>query len=136
MKILLVSALPLLLAAQGRAQSSPATAASPPDDPLYHCFACKYPEYKEGGFEGLLRAIGRNTRYPPSLQQDGRVFVRFVIDEQGRVRNAAVVRSLQPDADSAAVRAVRQLGAFSPALDPHGRPIAVPWTVAIGFSQE
>lgn len=117
-------------------QTTPARPAYPPNDPLWHCFECKHPEYKEGGFEGLLRAIGRHTQYPPNLRQDGRVFVRFVIDEQGRVGNVAVAQGLQPDADSAAVRAIRQLGAFWPALDAHGQPLAVPFIVPVRFSRE
>lgn len=126
----------LLLALQAQAQTNPARPAYPPDDPLWHCFTCKYLEYKEGGFEGLLRAIDQHAQYPPNLRQDGRVFVRFVIDEQGRVGNVAVAQSLQPDADSAAVRAIRQLGAFWPALDAHGRPLVVPFTVPVRFSRE
>lgn len=89
--------------------------------------------YKNGGFEGMLRSIGENVRFPQHLQRDGKVFVQFTIDERGRVRNAVVKQGLQPDADSAAVQAVRLLGEFVPALDAQGRPIAVKQTVPVTF---
>lgn len=72
-------------------------------------------------------------RFPQHLQRDGKVFVQFTIDERGHVRNAVVKQSLQPDADSAAVQAVRLLGEFVPALDAQGRPIAVRQTVPVTF---
>ncbi|RSK46470.1 energy transducer TonB [Hymenobacter perfusus] len=102
-------------------------------DALFHCSGCKYPVYKDGGVEGMLRAISKNVRFPEHLQRDERVFVQFTIDEHGRVRNAVVKQRLQPDADSAAVQAVRLLGEFTPALDTHGRPIAVRQTVPVTF---
>lgn len=113
--------------------NSPFPAGFVPGDVLFHCSSCKYPVYKNGGFEGMLRSIGENVRFPQHLQWDGKVFVQFTIDERGHVRNAVVKQSLQPDADSAAVQAVRLLGEFVPALDAQGRPIAVKQTVPVTF---
>ena len=81
----------------------------------------------------MFRAISKNVRFPEHLQRDGKVLVQFTIDEHGRVRNAVVKQSLQPDADSAVVRAVRLLGEFVPALDAQGRHIAVKQTVPVTF---
>ncbi|AII52200.1 energy transducer TonB [Hymenobacter sp. APR13] len=134
MKLLLLLLLSALLASRTQAQSL--RPFGPPDDPLWHCFACRYPEYLDGGFEGMLRAIGQNVRFPQQLQQGGRVFVQFTVSEQGQVRNAVVAQSFRPDADSAAVQAVRRLGAFRPALDAQGRPIAVKLTAPIHFSRK
>lgn len=113
--------------------NSPFPAGFVPGDVLFHCSSCKYPVYKNGGFEGMLRSIGENVRFPQHLQRDGKVFVQFTIDERGHVRNAVVKQSLQPDADSAAVQAVRLLGEFVPALDAQGRHIAVKQTVPVTF---
>ncbi len=104
-----------------------------PGDVLFHCSGCKYPVYKNGDVEGMIRAIGENVRFPQHLQRDGKVFVQFTIDERGHVRNAVVKKGLQPGADSAAVQAVRLLGEFVPALDAQGRPIAVKQTVPVTF---
>ncbi|WP_185816799.1 TonB family protein [Hymenobacter metallilatus] len=101
---------------------------------MKHCSGCRYPVYKDGGVEGMLWAIGKNVRFPEHLQKDGKVFVQFTINEQGQVRNAVVKQGFRPDADSAAVRAVRLLGEFTPALDAQGRPIAVRQTVPVTFS--
>ncbi|MBT2558816.1 TonB family protein [Hymenobacter sp. ISL-91] len=105
-------------------------------DPLWHCWSCQYPVYLNGGFGGMLRDINKNLRFPPQLQKDGRVFVRFTIDATGQVRNPTVEQGLQPDADSAAVRAVGLLGHFTPALDPRGRPMAVKQTIPVTFSYD
>ncbi|SDY17565.1 energy transducer TonB [Hymenobacter psychrophilus] len=104
------------------------------DDPLWHCHSCQFPVYKDGGLDGMMRAIGKNLHFPPGLQTDGRVFVRFTIDKTGQVQNVIVQQAFYPEADSIAVRAVRLLGRFSPALDPRGRPIAVKQTIPITFS--
>lgn len=51
-------------------------------------------------------------QYPSSAKEkglEGRVFVEFVVDKTGRVRDPSVMRGAHPVLDSAAVRTVRQL---------------------------
>lgn len=64
--------------------------------------------------------------YPPALRnagQSGRVVVRFMVDEAGRVRDPRVLRSSDRNFDAPTLEAVRQLR-FHPARL-NGRPVRV-----------
>lgn len=91
------------------------------------------PVYKEGGVEGMLNFISKNTRSPLTQGEGGRVFVRFIIDEKGRVRNPVVMKGLSPDLDAEAIRVVKLLGLFTPGHQ-NGQAVAVPYTLPIIFT--
>ncbi|UYZ62471.1 energy transducer TonB [Hymenobacter weizhouensis] len=89
----------------------------------------------EGGQEALLRFIGQNLRWPDQtpLTLSGRVFIQFVIDEQGRVRDAALLKGLHPALDAEAVRVVKLLdGKFTPGMQ-NNRPVPIKYTLPITF---
>lgn len=98
--LFLLSLVLLLLSHHAPAQAIPVKSNAPvpfgyvADDVVFHCSSCKYPVYKNGGFEGMLRSIGKNVRFPEHLQRDGKVYVQFTIDEHGWVRNAVVKQGL------------------------------------------
>lgn len=72
----------------------------------------------------LQQALARG--YPPSLRdagQPGRVIVRFMVDEEGRVRDARVLRTSDRAFDAPTLHAVAQLR-FRPARL-NGRPVRV-----------
>jgi protein TonB len=65
-----------------------------------------------GGNRGIVQAITRRAAYPPAALRagvQGRVFARFTITPAGGVRDVEVVKSLRPDCDFAAVKAIQQL---------------------------
>jgi protein TonB len=67
---------------------------------------------------GLDKYLNDNLRYPEAASEagiQGRVFVQFVIDEQGRVSKARVVRGISKDCDEEALRVVRAMPAWRPA---------------------
>ncbi|UOQ73030.1 energy transducer TonB family protein [Hymenobacter cellulosilyticus] len=138
MKLLLLLLWLALLATQAQAQRpappKPAPTIGLTDDPLYHCFGCRFPVYKDGGAKGMLNSIGKNMRYPHHLTTAGRVLVEYTVDTTGKVRNARIKQGFQPEADSAALRAVRALGDFVPAMNEQGRPLTVKQTIPVWFS--
>jgi TonB family protein len=61
---------------------------------------------------GGLSALQQELRYPAIAKRagiEGRVFVQFIIDKEGRVEDAQVVRGIGAGCDEEAVRAVLQM---------------------------
>ncbi|NVO83956.1 energy transducer TonB [Hymenobacter terrestris] len=88
-----------------------------------------------GGLEGLLCFLYRHNRFaaPSAAYPAGRVFVRFLIDEGGRVRDARLLKPLHPELDAEALRLVRLLsGHFTPGYN-NKRPVAVPFSMPVQF---
>ncbi|SDY17542.1 energy transducer TonB [Hymenobacter psychrophilus] len=85
-----------------------------------------------GGNEDLRRFIAGQVRQPKDALYEGRVFVKFVIDEQGQVTNSHILRGLNEAADTEALRVVRLLPPFTPGRQ-NGRTVKVSYTVRISF---
>ena len=64
-------------------------------------------------------------------KMEGIILVRMVVDEKGLPRDPRVVRSLQPDYDAEALKAVKQYR-FKPAMR-KGKPVAVALSIEINF---
>jgi len=58
--------------------------------------------------------------------------VQFVINEQGKIGNIQVVKSLSPAADAVAIRLVEEMPDFKPALR-NGQPVAFRYTLPVRF---
>jgi protein TonB len=74
------------------------------------------PEYP-GGLPALMQFIGTNTVYPRKAlkaEQQARVFVHFVVNEQGAVTEARVAEPKYPLLDAEALRVVNRLGKWQP----------------------
>jgi protein TonB len=70
------------------------------------------------GQDALDKYLADHLRYPAAAAEagiQGRVFVQFVIDEQGKVGQARVVRGVSRDCDEEALRVVRAMPAWRPA---------------------
>ena len=123
--------LALLLLALAR----PAAAQTPDTTRLYG-YVDQLPALPGGGGTGaLLRAVQQRLELPPetrSGQVEGRVFVRVVVGVSGVVRQPAVVQSLSPACDAAALAAVRQLPRLRPARY-RRQPVATLLNLPVGF---
>ncbi|MEX1011724.1 MAG: energy transducer TonB [Balneolaceae bacterium] len=83
-----------------------------------------------GGLEELQRSIN----YPEQARRagiEGRVFVQFIVNEEGEVENAVVTRGIGGGADEEALRAVQQ-ARFTPGMQ-RGRPVRVQYSLPITF---
>lgn len=90
--------------------------------------------YKDGE-TALMKHMAENIHYPADAQEkgvQGIVLVTFVVDKEGRVKDAAVKRSLSPSCDKAALEAVKKLGRFKPARK-DGRVIATRMMLPVAF---
>lgn len=88
-----------------------------------------------GGDAALMKFIADNTRYPEIARENGiqgKVFVQFVIDENGRVTNVSIARGVDPYLDQEALRVVRMIPNWTPGRQ-RGRAVPVNFIVPINF---
>ena len=83
---------------------------------------------------GGLRAIQREIKYPPTAQRarvEGKVTIQFVINEQGTVQDAMVLKGLGGGCDEEALRVVKQ-ARFKPGKQ-RGKAVKVKMSLPITF---
>ena len=88
-----------------------------------------------GGGAAIVKAIQEHLEYPAAARAAGiagRVYVRFVVGADGKVRDAQVMQGLGHGCDEAALAAVRQLPDFTPGRQ-NGCPVAVAYTAPLLF---
>lgn len=92
------------------------------------------PEFP-GGVEAMYKYLAGNLKYPEQAKKDGvqgRLYLRFVIEADGSVTNAEVVRGLREDCNSEALRVVQAMPKWSPGMQ-NGKPVRVHYTLPITF---
>lgn len=94
----------------------------------------KWPDFP-GGQKKLFKWLSANIKYPKEAQankEQGRVIVRFVIDKDGKVTDAKVVRSISPSLNKEALRLIEAMPRWKPG-EKAGQPVAVRFTLPITF---
>jgi periplasmic protein TonB len=107
----------------------PPPAEEEPDEPEIFVIVEEMPELIGG-----LASIQSQIRYPEIARRagiEGRVFVQFVVDEQGNVVDPVVTRGLGAGLDEEAIRAVSQ-ARFRPGMQ-RGQPVRVRMSLPITF---
>ncbi|TCO08361.1 energy transducer TonB [Natronoflexus pectinivorans] len=92
------------------------------------------PEFP-GGVQALQRYLAQSIRYPVIAQENGiqgRVYIQFVINQNGEVTNATVLRGVDPSLDREALRVVQAMPNWTPGRQ-RNRPVRVSYTVPINF---
>ncbi len=93
------------------------------------------PDFQGGGQDAFRTYIVNNLRYPQIAAENGiqgRVFVQFVVNEDGTVSDATVVRGVDPSLDREAVRVVMSSPRWTPGRQ-RGQPVRVAFTFPINF---
>ena len=106
-----------------------------PDDPSVFISIEHMPEFP-GGDAALLKWIGENIVYPKESAEKGiagRVACTFIIEKDGSVTNVRVVRPVDPNLDTEAVRVVSSLPKFKPGTQ-KGQPVRVKYSVPVRYS--
>lgn len=88
-----------------------------------------------GGPAALMRFMAQNLRYPARAQEQGvqgRVMVEFIVEADGSLTNARVVRSVSPDLDREALRLVSIMPRWTPGKK-DGYPVRVRYTYPFDF---
>lgn len=92
------------------------------------------PEFP-GGMEAMYKYLAENIKYPEQAKADGiqgRVFVRFVIEADGSVTNAQVLRGIGGGCDEEALRVVEAMPKWTPGKQ-QGKPVRVQFNLPIIF---
>jgi periplasmic protein TonB len=88
-----------------------------------------------GGEEKLMEYLGKNISYPPMAKESGiqgTVFVTFVVEPDGSVTNAKILRGIGGGCDEEAVRVVRNMPRWQPGKQ-RGKPVRVQFNLPIRF---
>lgn len=88
------------------------------------------------GGQTALYNILQVLKYPPVAQENGvqgRVFVSFVVGEDGYVEDVQVIKGVDPSLDKEAVRVVKSLPRWTPG-NQQGKPVRVRYSVPVTFA--
>ncbi len=90
-----------------------------PSDTAINCIVLdKYPEYK-GGFEELVKFIGKNIEYPEKAINDsiqGRVFLTFIVKSTGKITDYEIKKGLSPEIDFECLQMLNNMPNWTPAI--------------------
>ena len=92
------------------------------------------PEFP-GGYEGLAKYLSDSITYPAIAKEyniQGKVFVQFVVEKNGKVSNVKIVRGVDKNLDKEAVRVVQSFPDWKPGKQ-KGKEVRVSLVVPINF---
>lgn len=93
------------------------------------------PEFP-GGPKALMDYLMTNVKYPKTAFDaniQGRVIAQFVVDKEGTVRDAHVVKSVDPALDAEALRVINNMPKWRPGRQ-NGKVVNVKYTIPVSFS--
>ena len=93
------------------------------------------PEFPNGGMVALMQYLNKNIKYPPIAAENGvsgRVTVQFVVNKDGGIVDAVVLKPLDPYLDKEALRVINAMPKWKPGMQ-RGKPVRVRFTVPVQF---
>jgi protein TonB len=93
------------------------------------------PSFGSGDANAFRSYVSANMRYPEVAAENGiqgRVFVQFVVESDGRLTNVKVIRGVDPALDKEAIRVVEGSPKWNPGKQ-RGKPVRVSFTFPITF---
>lgn len=88
-----------------------------------------------GGAAALMQYLSQNIRYPKEAMEaktQGRVIVQFVVEKDGSISGAHVVKSVNPQLDAEALRVISAMPNWTPGTQ-NGQTVRVKYAVPISF---
>ena len=92
------------------------------------------PEYP-GGQAALFEYLSKNIKYPADAEKkkvEGKVFVTFVVDTDGKITDVSLMRKVFPSLDAEAIRVISAMPNWIPGKQ-KGQVVRVKYTVPIIF---
>ncbi|MBI1316379.1 TonB family protein [bacterium] len=96
------------------------------DDQRFECFQIE-----------LQKHIVKNLVYPAharDLNEQGKVYVEFVVDKQGHIESAEVVRGVSPLLDAAALATIKTLPVLEPARNQALQPVRMRFVMPVVYT--
>jgi len=93
------------------------------------------PSFGSGTANDFRSYVSANMKYPEVAAENGiqgRVFVQFVVEADGRITNVKVLRGVDPALDKEAVRVIESSPKWNPGKQ-RGKPVRVSYTFPITF---
>ena len=93
------------------------------------------PEFP-GGSDALMKYLATNVHYPEAAEKagvQGRVIVTFVVDSDGSISDANILKSVDPSLDQEALRLVNSMPKWTPGKQ-KGKAVRVKYTIPIAFA--
>lgn len=121
--------------AKAEAKASDATAPADTTKNVVYDVTETMPQFP-GGQGVMMKYLAANIKCPASAvkaKKQGRVIVAFVIQKDGSVTNARIVRSVDPELDAEALRIVKAMPNWTPGTQ-DGKPVNVRYTIPVVFS--
>jgi protein TonB len=91
----------------------------------------------EGGFETFYKYIGQNIKYPVQAKRmgvSGKVFVTFVIEKNGKISQAEVVKGIGAGCDEEAIRVLNSAPIRWTPGKQRGQPVRTKMVIPIHFT--
>ena len=88
-----------------------------------------------GGMQELMKYLQKEMKYPKEAQDkgiQGRVVVQFVVNKDGSICEANVVKSVDPLLDAEALRVINAMPHWTPGKQ-RGEPVRVRFTIPVAF---
>lgn len=105
-----------------------------PEEPDFFVVVEEMPEFP-GGLAKMYEFLRENIQYPQVAKDnsiEGKVYLRFIVDEKGRISNVVVLRSVGGGCDEEALRVVKAMPRWKPGRQ-RGKPVRVQYTLPVHF---
>jgi len=93
------------------------------------------PEFP-GGMEAMKEYLALNINYPKKARdnkEEGTVYITFVVDRSGSVKDVKVLRGVSEAIDKEAIRVIMNMPDWKPGKQ-RGKPVNVQFNVPVKFS--
>ncbi len=88
-----------------------------------------------GGPQAMMKFISKNVNYPSICRDNGvqgRVFVSFIIDEEGNVTNVELEKGKNKHLDKEAIRVIKKMPKWKPGKQ-RGKAVKVKYTIPVNY---
>lgn len=106
---------------------------NPPQEEKAYKEVKNMPEYP-GGHKAMSKFIQANIKYPVDCKKSGKqgtVYVNFVVNKTGKVKNVKIQKSAYPSLDTEAMRIVKIMPNWKPGSDDVGKAVNVTITLPV-----
>jgi len=93
------------------------------------------PTFQGGDINKFREWVQRNVKYPDIAKENGiqgKVFVQFVVDNKGSVRDITILRGVDPSLDNAVIDLIDSSPEWKPGIH-EGKEVPVSMTITVNF---